>query len=255
MNIIVKNVEPLFVNTWLEINKPKASEILKKRSYGLIPRLENELKECYHSFMNDHSEVNIENLSSFFKRQVIVARKRTKIVRLNVENVTNPVFVLFDVNHKKYVYGFDPWKVTSTHPIRMTLPDLFKMYGMEFINDKEWWDVIGDKYKVDIDVLGMDKDNIHAAYDNGLFGCGTEYDRKIMIGMNKESEYFWLPSDNLIKRNLFCRKDNCLYSTHQMSNLLAHEESCTDEQIVTSEQVSHSFIQPFIHIHSDIIRP
>ena len=127
--------------------------------------------------------------------------------------------------NKRYNYGWTLANIRSRHPIKMRLECIFQMYGLPLYSMDNTPDFV-QFYEVEDG----------KAY-NEITGQGKT-EPKILIGY--DSDYYWLPSDALIKTRHRCSilPGKCLYSTDKSWNLPKHEKRCTDQTKIKTKQVN-----------------
>ena len=58
--------------------------------------------------------------------------RNTGQFRLNETQIhKGTLFILYSVKYKNYLFGFDPTKVKSYHPIKMEIDEIFNVFNIE----------------------------------------------------------------------------------------------------------------------------
>ena len=240
MEFHLDKIDNLFLIAYLEINKPTDFYVKMGWKKVIKENIAISIKSKYNDFKSKYGETNESNVGCYFNRKIVKVKvSQRKINRISGVIPESPLFILFN---KKWIYGFDPFRIRATHPIKMSFQQIATMYNVPKF-DMESSMEIEDEYKININFYQMSnekhgKDKKYsrgARVDNALPGINDTHEKTIRIGLDEDT--WWLPSENLIDNRLYCSNDKCQFSTHFRPDLDAHEAVCTDETTVISKQV------------------
>ena len=225
------NICTIFLHSWLQINGFSLDRLeLKKfgKKYNLAnPIIISNLEYSYIEYLQSG-----KSLDDFFDRQIIICRGyNKKLFKITTESIDRtPVFIFQTTQKNTYLFGPDMSNLTSTNAIPCDLKIIMNMNGIT-------------KWPKNLNVFEPECGRTVSIYKvlNGkaLFDIESGLEiADIPIGLYKKQHYF-IPNPKLIKGRYFCRKypDQCLFNTCKLMNRDRHENTCSNDSIISAKQV------------------
>ena len=239
MSFVVKGVDNLFVASFLSLNSISESFLsIKKVNSKLMITNPNILDRIHKDFSNfKDSKLSLDD---YFDRDIIICNldQRTRYYKIKKYELKRKTIILG--KNKKSIHSIRTDQLISDRPIRMNLSTLMSIYGKEFEgNDSNQLVRLDTSDKIGITFFWVKGKTAHLT--NNLPGASTgKYN--IKIGHNGK-DWFWLPSDNLIRKTYVCQenKGKCKFETDRKHVLDRHKKTCTDKTKVISKQVNRHY--------------
>ena len=187
------------------------------------------------------------DLETYFNRQIIYLNPIRSTGSYRIENTTvlyKPVIFLHRMVHykrnTKLLYGpVDLDLIKSNEPIKISDLELLpKFLGYDFsLDDCSDKGLSIEYYKLK-PKKSCDRFYLRGHNSNSVPGKCVKWKRKLRIGILNDS-YYWLASQNLIEKQLYCDRPDCLMSFNQPAFINRHNNSCTINQKINIKQKSY----------------
>ena len=241
--VCLRGIDNLFLHAYIAKHKLKPRDLnLSQRSYIRNIDQIRLIQQSYRQFIA--SEKNVED---FFDTQIIKfeSSHENRPFTTNTIEVTRSPILLFEMNKNRnrsyYQIGVPMDKIKLTTPIKMSLVNIFEIYGIidEFnTEDLEGMFVLEDRHRINIHLYLLDE-NMKGYRNSRVPGTRAIYNTDIYIGM-RDDQFYWIQK-NLTSRLYYCSRlpGKCCYGTNDLSNLTRHESTCTDQTRITASQVDN----------------
>ena len=231
--LLHENICTIFLHSWLQINGYSLDQLephlVKSRwSYSIKNTLiTDKLEQDYACYQKSGQTLDV-----FFGRQIIICRGYNKtLFKFKVDKIDRtPVFIYQTTQKNTYLFGPDMSNLTSTNAIPCDLKIIMNMNGIS-------------KWPKNLNVFEPECGRTVSIYKvlNGkaLFDIESGLEiADIPIGLYKK-QYYFIPNPKLIKGRYFCRKypDQCLFNTVNVCHRERHENTCSNDSIITAKQV------------------
>ena len=202
----------------------------------------SKLKVEYEKFCESQSD-----LETYLNRQIIYLNPIRSTGKYRIVNTTillKPVIFLHRMVHykrnTKLLYGavdFD--LIKSNEPIKIVDLELLpKLLGYNFsLDDCSEKGLSVEYYKLK-PKKSRDRFYLIGHNSNSVPGKCVKWQRKLRIGI-LNSSYYWLASQNLIAKQLYCDRSECLMSFNQPFLINRHNNSCNNNQKINIKQKSY----------------
>ena len=253
-SFVIPRIDTDFLHCWLKINDVNIErlKLVKWRksqrvtSKDIISQVESEFKTY---------KLSRKTLSEYFNRSVIHFRKShkndagrilskencdlkytTKVTKVEKERV------ILTKETTNYKYGVGLSQLTSTQPIQMAFEHILSIYKIYSKYENPLDLDVENEYPVAIDFYRVKKRSVNkqirAFRDSELPGSSIEDVQHILVGVDYEENYYWIPSDDLVSEERICKKSKlCNYKTTREYNSQRNENVCSDESEIRSKQI------------------
>ena len=242
--VSLRGVDSLFLHAYIAKHKLKPRDLnLSERSYIRNMDQIRLIQQSYRQFKSSQKTVE-----DYFSTQIMhfEASRANRPYTTDVTEVTRSPTIIFSIkngqNRIEYRIGvpFDEIKLTS--PIKMSLVNIFAIYGItdQFnTEDLEGMFELEDRHRINIHLYLLDE-NMRGYRNSRVPGTRAIYHTDIYIGM-RDNQFYWIQK-NLTSRLYYCSKlpGKCCYGTNNPSHLTRHESTCTDQTKITANQVKYS---------------
>ena len=242
----LSGVDQAFLHVWLSTFRIKNEDLelrrggqgsgSHKKDFINNPSLIRRIKTDHADFKSRKTD-----LETYFDRSIIEFKRSDQRYAFNtsIESVSKqPVFVCKSKN--KYCLTEPLDQLKAKKPIKMSLKHIFSIYDIhhDFVDSSiEECLALENAHNVECRFHHLDENKAYWAAD--LPGFRNSGNRIINIAL-KDEIYYWLASPNLIEERFFCAQTaKCRYWSDDRRNRDRHEETCSDESIVRSQQVPY----------------
>jgi len=247
--VSISGVDQAFLHVWLSTFRIK-NEDLELRRGGQGSQKGGNRQEFINNpslvrrIKTDHGDYKSRktDLESYFDRSIIEFKqsKSNFPFMTSIESISKqPVFVC---KGPKGNYRLtEPLnQLKAKKPIKMSLKHIFSIYDIhhDFVDSSiEECLALENAHNVECRFYHLDENKAYWAAD--LPGFRNSGNRIINIAL-KDGIYYWLASPNLIEERFFCAQTaKCRYWSDDRRNRDRHEETCSEESIVRSQQVPY----------------
>ena len=228
-SVTVPKVDRKFVHAYLAIeNIPlEALQLFERNSKNHIGNrnILGKIQTEYEKFRNSNV-----TLAQYFNRDVIIGKisRSGQFCNVNVSEITKLPLILATDYNGKFFHGIQLSDVRASGPIKMDSGLIFTWKGMNGRLNHADIPPNVEVYEV------QNKLPIRNEFTPGQ----SNFENPIFIGYDENSEY-WITHRDMVKTQFTCKKypGKCLYKTTDKSNYNRHQETCTDETIVSTKQV------------------
>ena len=228
-SVTVPKVDRKFVHAYLAIeNIPlEALQLFERNSKNHIGNrnILGKIQTEYEKFRNSNV-----TLAQYFNRDVIIGKisRSGQYCNVNVSEITKLPLILATNYDGKFFHGVQLSDIRATGPIKMDSSLIYIWNGMNGRLNHADIPPNVEVYEV------QNKLPIRNEFTPGQ----SNFRNPILIGYDENSEY-WITHRDMVKTQFTCKKfpGKCLYKTTDLSNYNRHQETCTDETIVTTKQV------------------
>ena len=241
--VSLSGVDQAFLHVWLSIFRIKNEDLQLRagRGTGRTKFISN--PSLMRRIKTDHADYKSRktDLETYFDRSIIEFKRSDQRYAFNtsIESVSKqPVFVCKSKNKYCLTESLDQLKAKK--PIKMSLKHIFSIYDIhhDFV-DSSIEECLALENAHNVECRFYHLDNNKAYWSADLPGFRNSGNRIINIAL-KDGIYYWLASPNLIEERFFCAQTaKCRYWSDDRRNRDRHEETCSDESIVRSQQVTY----------------
>ena len=241
----LSGVDQAFLHVWLSVYRVKNEDLELRGGRGTgnaqfihNPSLARRIKNDQGDFKSRKTD-----LESYFDRSIIEFKQsnNNSPFTTSIQSVSKqPVFVYKTRKTYRLIEPLNQLKAKK--PIKMTLKHIFSIYDIhhDFVDSSiEECLALENTHNVECRFYHLDKNKAFWSADLPGFRNG---DNRIINIAVKDGSFYWLASPNLIEERFFCDKTaKCTYWATDRRDRDRHEATCSDESIVRSKQVCHTY--------------